>query len=253
MNLNGSYPQISPNPLTAESLEDADFNTDEDPSDDISDNAPGIGILLRTDYSDEEAWQAFYAKLQDAESEFASDAAPEGAEADADMNGEASSAAQGAASSSTDAEGDTAMEDEDADADDGTTTAKLDKKSKPDKSSKLDKKSAPGVSKLPPISTIPEIFKDIVVRMPDIKSVAKHIKGRKLRVATMCSGTESPLLALGLSQEYIEEIYDIKLETQHVFSCEIEPFKQAYIERNFKPAILFRDICELGDEEAYVF
>ena len=141
----------------------------------------------------------------------------------------------------------------DADADDGTATAKLDKKSKPDKSSKLDKKSAPGVSKLPPISTIPEIFKDIVVRMPDIKSVAKHIKGRKLRVATMCSGTESPLLALRLSQEYIEEIYDIKLETQHVFSCEIEPFKQAYIERNFKPAILFRDICELGDEEAYVF
>ncbi|KAJ8469456.1 hypothetical protein ONZ51_g8981 [Trametes cubensis] len=125
LNLDGSYPQISQNPLTAESLEDADFNTDEDPSDDISDNAPGIGILLRTDYSDEEAWQAFYAKLQDAESEFASDAAPEGAEADADMNGEASSAAQGAASSSTDAEGDTAMEDEDADADDGDDAAPI--------------------------------------------------------------------------------------------------------------------------------
>ena len=26
----------------------------------------------------------------------------------------------------------------------------------------------------------------------------------------------------------------------HVFSCEIEPFKQAYIERNFAPPILFR-------------
>ncbi|KAI0328624.1 hypothetical protein GY45DRAFT_1347039 [Cubamyces sp. BRFM 1775] len=114
---------ISQNPLTAESLEDADFNADEDPSDDISDDAPGVGILLRTDYSDEEAWQAFYAKLQDAESEFASDAAPE--VADADMDGEASSAAQGAASSSTDAEGDTAMEDEDADADDGDDAAPI--------------------------------------------------------------------------------------------------------------------------------
>ena len=33
---------------------------------------------------------------------------------------------------------------------------------------------------------------------------------------------------------------------EHVFSCEIEPFKQAYIERNFAPPILFRDIRELN-------
>ena len=115
---------------------------------------------------------------------------------------------------------------------------------------KFDKKAAPGVSTLPPISDIAEIFKDIVSRIPEIKGVTDRVKGRKLRVATMCSGTESPLLALGLSQEYIEELYEVKLETQHVFSCEIEPFKQAYIERNFEPAILFRDICELGDDEA---
>lgn len=115
---------------------------------------------------------------------------------------------------------------------------------------KYDKKSAPGMSMLPPISSIPAIFKDLVSRIPEIRNVVQRVNGRKIRVATMCSGTESPLLALGLSQEYIEELYEIKLETQHVFSCEIEPFKQAYIERNFQPAILFRDICELGDEEA---
>ena len=38
---------------------------------------------------------------------------------------------------------------------------------------------------------------------------------------------------------------------EHVFSCEIEPFKQAYIERNFSPPILFRDVCELGDGYAH--
>ncbi len=117
----------------------------------------------------------------------------------------------------------------------------------------IDKKASPGNSNLPPIHSIPEIFKDLVKRIPDIQNVAERVKGRKLRVATMCSGTESPLLALELIQESIEEQFQTKLEIEHVFSCEIEPFKQAYIERNFSPPILFRDICELGDDEACVF
>ncbi|KAI0374076.1 hypothetical protein BV20DRAFT_1111119 [Pilatotrama ljubarskyi] len=108
---------ISRNPLSEETIEDADFTTDDDPLDAISDDAPGIGILLRTDYSDEEAWQAFYNKLQEAETEFASEAAPEGTDAQAAVRGDGPSAAQAAASSSADAEGDTAMVDEDPEAD----------------------------------------------------------------------------------------------------------------------------------------
>ena len=39
-------------------------------------------------------------------------------------------------------------------------------------------------------------------------------------------------------------------EIEHVFSAEIEPFKQAYIERNFHPPVLFRDITQfLGESE----
>ncbi|OSD06839.1 hypothetical protein PYCCODRAFT_1431029 [Trametes coccinea BRFM310] len=113
------------NPVTAEAIEDADFTTDDDPLDAISDDAPGLGILLRTDYSDEAAWQAFYAKLQDAEAEFSSEVPSESPDADADMHGEAPSAAQGAASSSTDAEGDTTMDDEDAEGDDGDDAAPI--------------------------------------------------------------------------------------------------------------------------------
>ena len=105
-------------------------------------------------------------------------------------------------------------------------------------------------SDLPPIHEIPSIFADLVSRIPDIKGVAQHLKGRKMRVATMCSGTESPLLALNLICRNISEQYGIDLEYEHVFSCEIEPFKQAYIERNFQPPLLFRDVCELGDGEA---
>ena len=104
--------------------------------------------------------------------------------------------------------------------------------------------------KLAPLSTMPEIFRDIVRRNPELKNVAEAFKGRKFRVATMCSGTESPLLALQLICEGMKDILDADLEVDHVFSCEIEPFKQAYIERNFHPPILFRDVTELGGEEA---
>ncbi|TFY64925.1 hypothetical protein EVJ58_g2301 [Rhodofomes roseus] len=110
--------------------------------------------------------------------------------------------------------------------------------------------AAPDASNLPPIHDIPAIFSDLVSRVPEIKAVAEHLEGRKMRVATMCSGTESPLLALDLIRRSIVEHYGVNMEFDHVFSCEIEPFKQAYIERNFKPPLLFRDVCELGDSHA---
>jgi hypothetical protein len=111
---------------------------------------------------------------------------------------------------------------------------------------------SPDMSDLPPIHEIPAIFADLVSRIPKIKDVAQRIVGRKLRVATMCSGTESPLLALELIQKAILDQHGLDFKVEHVFSCEIEPFKQAYIERNFHPPLLFRDVCELGNDEAYV-
>lgn len=65
------------------------------------------------------------------------------------------------------------------------------------------------------------------------------------------SGTESPLLALGMIAKSVKQRHDVTFGFEHVFSCEIEPFKQAYIERNFAPPILFRDVTELGRERAH--
>ncbi|KAF8845040.1 hypothetical protein BDN67DRAFT_893327 [Paxillus ammoniavirescens] len=118
----------------------------------------------------------------------------------------------------------------------------------PVRSSKTDGKIES--SNLPPLHHTSSMFSDLVSHIPQIKGVAEHVKGRKIRIATMCSGTESPLLALELICQSIKEQYGAVLEFEHVFSCEIEPFKQAYIERNFKPPLLFRDVCELGDPEA---
>jgi hypothetical protein len=105
--------------------------------------------------------------------------------------------------------------------------------------------------------------------VPGVVKLVEKLNGRKLRVATMCSyvqpvlhsspilikfpcsGTESPLLALNMIAKAIKEQHDLTLSFDHVFSCEIEPFKQAYIERNFSPPILFRDVTELGRKKAH--
>lgn len=116
---------------------------------------------------------------------------------------------------------------------------------------------------LQPISKNSDIFADMTNRAVDLglDRVLKRLDGRPLKVATMCSGTESPLLALGLVSEGMMISLTPKLRSNtfpalkeqskflnlhHLFSAEIVPFKQAYIERNFKPPIIYRDIRELS-------
>ena len=102
---------------------------------------------------------------------------------------------------------------------------------------------------LPPLYQIDDIFADITKKAVklDLEKVLEHLGNRPLRIATMCSGTESPLLAVQKIQASLESLSSKKLNIEHVFSAEIVPFKQAYIERNFKPPIIFRDILELID------
>ena len=103
---------------------------------------------------------------------------------------------------------------------------------------------------LPVLSRPEEIFGDIVRRFPEISDLASKL-GRPLRVATMCSGTEAPLLALDLVSRACETQTGVSFAVSHIFSSEVEPFKQAYIERNFAPPLLFRDVRELGHARAH--
>lgn len=80
---------------------------------------------------------------------------------------------------------------------------------------------------LPPISDLQQMFDDIISRAPEVTGLFGAAGSRKLRVATMCSGTESPLLALGLMGRSLQAQNLGKLELDHIFSCEIEPYKQA--------------------------
>mmetsp|Transcript_18227 Transcript_18227/g.26821 ORF Transcript_18227/g.26821 Transcript_18227/m.26821 type:complete len:2370 (-) Transcript_18227:73-7182(-) len=94
-----------------------------------------------------------------------------------------------------------------------------------------------------------------------------------LSLQTACSGTDAPSIALGLVKESLDKIHSAnekvkdsdgngkgngKTKTKengqgqghgfdytHEMSCEIEPFKQAYIGRNFPGVPLFPDITKL--------
>ncbi|KAK4133784.1 hypothetical protein BT67DRAFT_382302 [Trichocladium antarcticum] len=98
---------------------------------------------------------------------------------------------------------------------------------------------------LPPISDVREMFADMVQRLGP-KAVTE--RAVDLNVATLCSGTEAPIFALRMIQEAMEAMSpDAALEFKHLFSCEIEPFKQGFIRRNLpEHTLIFRDVVELA-------
>ncbi len=74
------------------------------------------------------------------------------------------------------------------------------------------------------------------------------------KIATVCSGIDAPIFALRAIVKAAESLqYGPLVEFEHVFACEIEPFKQTLLWRNSKPRHIFRDVVELsrpGVEEA---
>ncbi|CAN9451106.1 unnamed protein product [Alternaria alternata] len=78
----------------------------------------------------------------------------------------------------------------------------------------------------------------------------KSLGERSIRVATMCSGTESPLLALDEISKALVATGRTPMQIQQELSAEIEVLKQGYIERNFAPKRLFRDVRDFIRESA---
>lgn len=103
---------------------------------------------------------------------------------------------------------------------------------------------------LPPLNNIHDISVDMASRALDLglRNAIKKLAGRPINVATMCSGTESPLIFLQLLSEALVKKSEPSLDIRHRFSAEIDATKQAYIERNFHPPILFRDVRQLGED-----
>ncbi|KAF9882302.1 hypothetical protein CkaCkLH20_00338 [Colletotrichum karsti] len=72
--------------------------------------------------------------------------------------------------------------------------------------------------------------------------------GVKFTIGTMCSGTDGPIMAL---QEFQDALVAAglsnTLQFEHKFSVEIEPFKQAFINRNARPTgHIYRNVNDFG-------
>lgn len=92
------------------------------------------------------------------------------------------------------------------------------------------------------------MFEDMVERVHPTSLKENPIK---LNVATLCSGTDAPVFALNLIDEALQAMgFGSVLEVNHLFSCEIEPFKQGFIRRNLaEGTTIFRDVVELASSD----
>jgi hypothetical protein len=99
---------------------------------------------------------------------------------------------------------------------------------------------------LPPLSDVHEMFQDMVRRLHPEEMKQYPIK---LNVATLCSGTDAPIFALNMIQEALHDTqFSACFEFEHLFSCEIEPFKQGFIRRNLPHGtVVFRDVIEMAN------
>lgn len=105
---------------------------------------------------------------------------------------------------------------------------------------------------LPPIDSVEDAFADMAAKALELglDNVLTKLKGHQIKVATMCSGTESPLLAFELFSKALVQSGHSPLRVHQKFAAEIEVFKQAFIERNQAPGIIFRDVREFIPEDA---
>ena len=101
------------------------------------------------------------------------------------------------------------------------------------------------------MTSVDEMFAAMFAKAVILDGELTQNKPLVLTVATVCSGTEAPLIALNLINEACLGFFGTDfLEYHHQFSCEIEPFKQAFIRRNHDPPVIFRNVVELGAEGA---
>jgi len=74
---------------------------------------------------------------------------------------------------------------------------------------------------------------------------------RKMRVGTMCSGTDSPILAMRAIADALHAAQCGSIDVQHIFSCENDRQKQKFLKANYPDmGILFDDVTKLGDKHA---
>eukprot|EP00930_Biecheleria_cincta_P045118 TRINITY_DN31098_c0_g1_i1.p1 TRINITY_DN31098_c0_g1~~TRINITY_DN31098_c0_g1_i1.p1 ORF type:complete len:2041 (-),score=461.67 TRINITY_DN31098_c0_g1_i1:392-6514(-) len=78
------------------------------------------------------------------------------------------------------------------------------------------------------------------------------LKKQVLRVGTMCSGTDAPVLVARALQRALSTCSSSQLSFEHAFSVEFDPHKQEFLKANFpENPLLFKDCTQMGRRRAY--
>lgn len=102
---------------------------------------------------------------------------------------------------------------------------------------------------LPPMNRLRAIIDDMTQNArPGLDHFVNAKRTFYIRVGTICSGTDAPIHVMKLFRMLTdvpggEPIF----ETINEFACEIEPYKQGFIQRNSAPKLLFRDATNFAD------
>ena len=64
--------------------------------------------------------------------------------------------------------------------------------------------------------------------MPLIADAVSHGEMKRLSMATACSGTDAPVVAMRVVQETLAQ-RGVTFDFDHVMSCELEPYKQSFV------------------------
>jgi hypothetical protein len=101
-----------------------------------------------------------------------------------------------------------------------------------------------------PIVEVADMFVDMVAKVAagDHGHLLNASQPVSLNVATLCSGTDAPVFALHLVEKASLALgFGSSVVLDHLYSCEIEPYKQAFLRRNVSSsAIIFRDVVEMA-------
>jgi hypothetical protein len=75
--------------------------------------------------------------------------------------------------------------------------------------------------------------------------------GRPLRVATGCSGTDTPVLVLKKLFARWSDRFDFTLAIDHLWSCDNNAEAREFILHHFTPRYMFEDVVTLGRQVAW--
>jgi len=81
---------------------------------------------------------------------------------------------------------------------------------------------------------------------------AALLRKQVLRVGTMCSGTDAPVLVARALQRALTASSSSELSFEHAFSVEFDPTKQEFLKANFPDSpLLFQDCTQMGRKRAF--